>query len=69
MEIARYHVNVVLKPPVALVQIDESFYNPYSGQREGTFVFNLPRGASISRFAMFVTHNKSALLFRTHRQL
>ena len=55
LDIARYHVNVVLQPPVALVQIDQSFYNPYDRQEEGTFVFNLPRGASVSRFAMYVT--------------
>ncbi len=42
LNIARYRVNVVLQPPVALVQIDQSFYNPYSRQEEGTFVFNLP---------------------------
>ena len=57
LEIARYHVNVVLQPPVALVQIDQSFYDPYWRQEEGTFVFNLPPGASVSRFAMFVTRN------------
>ncbi|MFO1095631.1 MAG: VIT and VWA domain-containing protein [Planctomycetaceae bacterium] len=57
LKIARYHVNVVLQPPVALVQIDQSFYNPQDwGQAEGTFVFNLPHQASVSRFAMFVTH-------------
>ena len=55
LNIARYHVNVVLQPPVALVQIDQSFYNPYNRQEEGTFVFNLPQGASVSRFAMYVT--------------
>jgi len=55
LNVARYHVHVVLHPPVALVQIDQSFYNPYSRQEEGTFVFNLPRGASVSRFAMYVT--------------
>lgn len=53
--VQRYHVNVVLKPPVALVQIDQSFFNPYPTQQEGTFVFNLPSGASVSRFAMYVT--------------
>ncbi|SFJ41721.1 VIT domain-containing protein [Planctomicrobium piriforme] len=57
MEIARYHANVVLKPPVALVQLDQSFFNPAASQQEGTFVFNLPPGASVSRFAMFVTHD------------
>jgi len=55
LEIARYRTNVVIQPPVALVQIDQSFYNPYGSQQEGTFVFNLPPGASVSRFAMFVT--------------
>jgi hypothetical protein len=55
LDIQQYHVNVVLKPPVALVQIDQSFFNPYGTQEEGTFVFNLPTGASVSRFAMYVT--------------
>src|SRR5205085_3118003 len=54
LNIARYHANVMLEPPVALVQIDQSFYNPFDQQHEGTFVFNLPRGASVSRFAMYV---------------
>ena len=58
LDLARYHVNVVLQSPVALVQIDQSFYNPYSRQEEGTFMFNLPEGASVSRFAMYVTDTK-----------
>ncbi|MFT5523161.1 MAG: hypothetical protein ACI9HK_001105 [Pirellulaceae bacterium] len=58
LDLARYHVNVVLRQPVALVQIDQSFYNPYSRQEEGTFLFNLPEGASVSRFAMYVTPTK-----------
>ena len=55
LNVARYHVHVVIQPPVALVQIDQSFYNPFNSQREGQFVFNLPHGASVSRFAMYVT--------------
>ncbi len=55
LHVARYHANVVLRPPVALVQIDQSFYNPHERQEQGTFVFNLPPGASVSRFAMYVT--------------
>ena len=31
----------------------QSFYNPFARQQEGTFVFNLPPGASVSRFAMY----------------
>jgi len=55
LNVARYHVHVVIQPPVALVQIDQSFYNPFNRQQEGQFVFNLPHGASVSRFAMYVT--------------
>lgn len=58
LNLARYHVHAVLNPPVALVQIDQSFYNPYQFQQEGTFVFNLPDGASVSRFAMYTTHTQ-----------
>ena len=55
LHVARYHAHVILRPPVALVQIDQSFYNPHEQQEQGTFVFNLPPGASVSRFAMYVT--------------
>jgi len=54
LEVAQYHVNVTLKAPLALVQIDQSFFNPFQWQEEGTFIFNLPEGASVSRFAMYV---------------
>ena len=58
LNIARYHAEVVLQPPVALVKIDQSFYNPSLRQEEGEFIFNLPPGASVSRFAMFVTKDQ-----------
>ena len=58
LDIAACHVNVVLHPPVAIVQLDQSFYNPHPRQQEGTFVFNLPQGASVSRFAMFVERDR-----------
>jgi hypothetical protein len=32
LNVARYHVRMVLQPPVALVEIDQSFYNPYPRQ-------------------------------------
>ena len=44
LHVARYDVHVVLQPPVALVQIDQSFYNPFDRQEEGQFIFNLPPG-------------------------
>jgi hypothetical protein len=55
LAIARYHAELVLSPPVALVKLDQAFYNLLPTQQEGEFVFNLPPGASVSRFAMFVT--------------
>ena len=58
LNIARYHAEVVLQPPVALIKLDQSFYNPTSTQQEGEFIFNLPPGASVSRFAMFVTKDQ-----------
>lgn len=58
LNIARYHAHVVLQPPVALVQIDQSFFNPFPNQQEGTFVFSLPPRASVSRFAMYVTNTQ-----------
>ena len=55
LNLARYHVHVVLQPPLALVQIDQSFFNPFPRQQEGTYAFNLPEGASVCRFAMYTT--------------
>ncbi len=58
LHVAQYHINVVIDPPVALVQIDQSFYSPFDQQSEGTFVFDLPDGASVSRFAMFTAPDR-----------
>jgi hypothetical protein len=51
LAIARYRARVVLQPPQALVQIEQSFENPYGEQDEGAFAINLPVGASVCRFA------------------
>ena len=58
LSVGRYHVNVVISAPVALVQIDETFYNPYDGKEGGTFVLNLPPGASVCRFATYAGPNE-----------
>lgn|GEM_PF-2173805 len=55
LNVGHYHVKVTLRPPLALVQIDQSFFNHLNQRTEGTYVFNLPRGASVCRFAMYVT--------------
>ena len=51
LQVARLHVNVVLRPPLALVQIDQSFLNPYPVSKDGVFSINLPAGGSVCRFA------------------
>ncbi|HEX5443029.1 MAG TPA: VIT and VWA domain-containing protein, partial [Pirellulales bacterium] len=58
LNVARYHVNVVLRPPLALVQIDQAFFNPHAAEREGTFAIDLPPGAAVSRFAMYVANDR-----------
>lgn len=58
LHVAQYHVNVVIDPPMALVQIDQSFYSPFNQQAEGTYFFDLPEKASVSRFAMFTAPDR-----------
>jgi hypothetical protein len=55
LSIARFHAELELSPPMALVKLDQAFYNPSHRQQEGEFVFNLPPGAAVCRFAMYVT--------------
>ncbi len=58
LNLARYLVNIELHPPLALVQIDQSFYNPYPRAQDGTYVINLPDGAAVSRFAVYSSSNQ-----------
>src|SRR5262245_58444720 len=51
LPVAQYAGRVTLQPPEALVQIEQSFENPYGHLDEGTFAINLPVGASVCRFA------------------
>ncbi|HEX7377716.1 MAG TPA: VIT and VWA domain-containing protein [Pirellulales bacterium] len=52
LPVARLQMHVVLRPPVALVQLDQTFFSPFTDEREGTFAIDLPTGAAVSRFAM-----------------
>ncbi|MFM7846864.1 MAG: VIT and vWA domain-containing protein, partial [Planctomycetota bacterium] len=58
LPLVRYHMNVVVRPPLALVQLDQAFFNPDQTVQEGTYQFQLPRGASVCRFAMYVSPTK-----------
>lgn len=54
-----YHnVNVSIISQYAETKVDQVFYNENPSVMEGTYVFPLPEGASISNFAMFVDGEK-----------
>jgi len=55
----KYHrVTVEIRDQVAKTSIDEVFINNFDRDIEGTFIFPLPEGASISQFAMYIGDKK-----------
>jgi hypothetical protein len=63
LSVVRFHAHVVLHPPLALVQIDETFFYPLprpagmgigpTPAADGIYAANLPSGASVCRFAEY----------------
>ncbi|MCX6865664.1 MAG: VIT domain-containing protein, partial [Verrucomicrobia bacterium] len=48
-----YHrVGVEINDLTAITSIDQEFYNPNNARLEGTYIFPLPPGAHIDKFAM-----------------
>lgn len=54
LEVRSHHVTVKLTGPVAVTDVDQVFYNPTGSRLEGTYLFPVPKGARIDRFAMDV---------------
>jgi len=55
----KYHrVTVEIRDQVAKTSVDEVFINNFDRDIEGTFIFPLPEGASISQFAMYIGDKK-----------
>ncbi len=54
MQVVKHRVEVRIEDSLARTRVDETFYNPNGAQLEGTYLFPLPPGASISKFAMMV---------------
>src|ERR1039457_4231671 len=52
LEVTYRHVNVKITDQVATTSVDEEFYNPNPQQLEGTYLFPVPKGAQIDKFAM-----------------
>jgi Ca-activated chloride channel homolog len=52
LELVSQQVNVRILDQVAMTTVEQEFYNPNSRQLEGTFLFPVPKGAQINKFAM-----------------
>lgn len=52
LEVASHHVDVKIDGQVAVTSIDQEFYNPNDQRLEGTYMFPVPKGAHIDKFAM-----------------
>ncbi len=51
----KYHkVDVEINHPLARTRVDQVFHNPSARELEGTYLFPIPSGASLSQFAMDV---------------
>ena len=52
LEVSQVKVSTRINDQVAVTSIDQEFYNPNSTRLEGTFVFPVPKGAHLDKFAM-----------------
>lgn len=54
LEVTFHRVNVEVNDQVAVTSVDQEFLNPNAARLEGTYIFPLPEGAHIDKFAMDV---------------
>jgi Ca-activated chloride channel family protein len=52
LEITKHHASVRINDQIAFTSIEQEFYNPNAQRVEGTFLFPVPKGAQIKKFAM-----------------
>ena len=60
LHVKHHHVKVTINDQVAVTEIDQIFHNPSDQRLEGTYIFPIPAGAQIDRFAMDI-NGKSVL--------
>ena len=58
LSIGYHRVNVTIEDQVAVTHVDQVFINHYHQDLEGTYIFPIPDGASISRFSMYAGQQK-----------
>lgn len=54
LEIRYHHVDVSIKDQVAVTHVDQVFYNPNDWIVEGTYVFPIPHGATVTDFILWI---------------
>src|SRR3954465_6259115 len=54
LEVTYHRVTVDINDQVTTTTVDQEFYNPNPARMEGTYLFPLPDGAHVDRFAMDV---------------
>jgi len=52
LEVTYHRVSVSIDQTVAVTSVDQEFYNPNNQRLEGTYLFPVPDGATIDKFAM-----------------
>lgn len=52
LEVSSVSAHTRIKDQVAITSIAQEFYNPNAARLEGTFVFPIPKGAHLDKFAM-----------------
>src|SRR5438128_2720605 len=64
LEVTRHQASVRINDQLAATSIEQEFYNPNDQRIEGTFLFPIPKGAQIKKFAMEIKRhgaNKATL--------
>ena len=54
LALVNHHVNVTLEDQVAVTEVEQTFRNHTDRELEATYVFPVPKGASVRQFAMWV---------------
>ncbi len=70
LTLRKYQVDVYIEDGIARTTIDQTFFNHYPWNTEGTFYFPLPPDASVSRLAMYVAGqlNEGGMVEREYGQ-
>src|SRR3954466_1691810 len=54
LELRNFEVKTDIREQLAVTRISQEFYNPNSERMEGNFVFPIPKGAHLDKFAMII---------------